>query len=174
MRNGDLPVWRCIPWRFVDAFLADYYFHPQSMIEASAIRQYLQTQINQDELTEWYVSVRTRPEARRGLGVEPAMPVNGTPVARIGRTRLRNTPQSIGSLVNPATVAGDSGDELVGLAAEQIQAARDEAAASSVRGDFPWILRGKRDKREGLLLLYPISPVLDAREQRAHQAASVR
>ena len=75
---------------------------------------------------------------------------------RISRTRLRNTPSSIGSLVNPATFDGlpRSGDEEIGLTDEQLAAARAQAEAV---GSFPSALRRQRSPRNALLLLYPIS-----------------
>jgi len=121
-----------------------------------AVRQYLQAQIRQDELVEWCVSLCGRGHEEL-LGTEPALSVAGVPVNRISRTRLRSPPYSIGSLVNPATRGGEpgTGDEEVGLTPEQLAAARAEARET---GDFPRALRRQRDRREGLLLLYPISP----------------
>jgi hypothetical protein len=59
--------------------------------------------------------------------------------------------------VNPATQGGatGSGDEEVGLMDEQLVAARAQADAI---GSFPLALRRQRSPRQGLLLLYPISP----------------
>lgn len=122
-----------------------------------AIREYLQTQVRQDELVEWCVSIRGRSICERLLGTEPALGVAGRPANRISRTRLRVTPYSIGSLVNPTTLVGElgTGDEAIGLTREQLEASRAEALQT---GDFPQALRRQRSRREGLLLLYPISP----------------
>jgi len=81
--------------------------------------------------------------------------VNGSPMNRISRSRKQNPVNDIGSLVNPATLNKTGGDEEIGLTAEQMASARTEANEGL---DFPRALRKQRSRREGLLLLYPISP----------------
>lgn len=155
--TGVQPVWKGVPWQAVDTFLTDYRFDPRATHEMGAIRQYLQAQVRQGELTEWCVSVRGNATPDSNLGTEPRLAVGGTPPNRIGRTRLKSALHSIGSLVTPATMAGElgSGDETVGLTAEQLQAAREEAR---VIHNYPLALRHQRSSQEGLLLVYPISP----------------
>lgn len=126
-----------------------------------AIRQYLQAQARQDELVEWMVAIPGLSAPDNQLGTEPLLAVRGVPANRIGRTRLRNKPYDIGTLVNPATLDGTprSGDEEIGLTDEQLDAARTAAQADSdPRGRFPRALRRARSSRQGLLLLYPVSP----------------
>jgi len=151
------PVWQGVPWQTVDNFLSQYRFDPRGTNEMGAIRQYLQAQVRQDELVEWWVSIRGRTSHDVALGTAPALTVPGQVVNRISRTRLKNTPYSIGSLINPATLDGEpgSGDEEVGLTPSQLEAAREEARNA---GNFTLALRRQRNKRHGLLLLYPISP----------------
>jgi hypothetical protein len=155
--NDGIPSWRQVPWRIIDAFLAEYQFDARGTNDAGAMREYLKRQVDQDELLDWYVSVRSIIKSDRELGVEPLLQVRGQPVARISRTRLRGVPHSIGSLVEP-TARGKpigTGDEEIGLTEEDLRAAREEAGRT---GDFPRALRRRRDPREGLLLIYPISP----------------
>jgi hypothetical protein len=158
---GSEATWVGMPWQTVDAFLARYRFDPRGSHEMGAIRQYLQAQVQQDELVEWCVSIRGRGTVDAQLGTDGALHVGGSPINRIGRTRLRNTPYSIGSLVNPATLSGTpgSGDEEVGLTDEQRAAARAAAWAQPENArSFPLELRRQRGARQALLLLYPISP----------------
>lgn len=152
-----LPTWIEVPWQIIDAFLERYKFDPRGPHEMGAIRQYLQAQVRQDELVEWYVSIRGRSKRNEKLGFEPAMAVRGESMPRISRTRLKNPTYSIGSLVSPATLGGEpgTGDEELGLTQDQLAAARAIAAET---GNFPWALRRQRSRRQGLLLLYPISP----------------
>ncbi|MBX9791400.1 MAG: Z1 domain-containing protein [Pirellulales bacterium] len=155
--NDQIPSWRHVPWRVIDAFLAEYQFDARGTNDASAIREYLKRQTEHDELLEWCVSLRALASPGGELGIEPALPIRGQPVARISRTRLRGVPHSIGSLVEP-TARGKpigSGDEEIGLTEQELRDAREEANQT---GDFPSALRRRRNPAEGLLLLYPISP----------------
>jgi len=155
------PVWSGIPWQTVDGFLSRYRFDPRGSHEIGAIRQYVQAQAKQDELVEWVIAMPGLSRPDRRLGTEPLLSVRGVPVNRIGRTRLKDKPYDIGSLVNPATLDGGprSGDEEIGLTNEQLAAARAAALIDTEqRGRFPRALRRQRSKRQGLLLLYPISP----------------
>lgn len=151
------PVWGDVAWQTVDAFLSRYRFDPRGSHEMGAIRQYLQAQARQDELVEWTIAMPGLAAPDAVLGTEPLLAVRGTPANRISRTRLRNKPYDIGTLVNPATAgaAPGTGDEEIGLNAEQLAAAR---AGIEEAGSFPRALRRQRSSRQGLLLLYPISP----------------
>jgi len=149
------PVWSGVPWQTIDTFLSRYCFDPRGTNEIGAIRQYIQAQARQDELVEWTVSIRGLSSTDERLGVEPALMVDGIPINRISRSRKQSPANDIGSLVNPATLSKRGGDEEIGLTAVQLASARTEANEGS---DFPRALRGQRSRREGLLLLYPISP----------------
>jgi len=149
------PVWSGVPWQTIDTFLSQYCFDPRGINEMGAVRQYIQEQTRQDELIEWVISIRGLNARNDQLGIEPLLLVNGSPVNRISRSRLRNPLYSIGSLVNPATRGKSGGDEEIGLTNEQLATARAEANEEE---SFPRALRRQRSLREGLLLLYPISP----------------
>jgi hypothetical protein len=151
------PVWSEVPWQTVDTFLSRYRFDPRGSHEMGAIRQYLQAQVSQDELVEWIIAMPCLSTPDSQLGTEPLLAVRGIPANRISRTRLRNKPYDIGTLINPATAgaAPGTGDEEIGLAREQLAAAR---AGIEEAGSFPRALRRQRSSRQGLLLVYPISP----------------
>ncbi len=120
------PVWRNVPWQAIDTFLSDYRVDPRSTLELGAVRQYLQRQARQEELLEWWVSVRGRTALDDELGGEPMLSVEGAPMNRIARTRLRSAPHSIGSLVNPAVLGSEpgTGDEETGLTREEMDGRR--------------------------------------------------
>jgi hypothetical protein len=149
-------VWDGINGREIDDFLAAYSIDPRSsFMDAGAVRQYINQQMQQDELIRWKVGVISQASARdvENLGIQGARGVN-----TITRTRERSNPRSIGVLINPATAGGRPGvgDEEIGLTEGQIQRAR----ANAERGGFRTLgkaLRAERDRGEGLLLLYPIS-----------------
>lgn len=151
------PEWRNVPWQTVDAFFSQYKFDPRGSNEMGAIRQYLQVQTQQDELVEWVISMPVLSTTDSRLGTEPLLSISGTPVNRISRTRLSKKAYDIGSLVNPASVDKEpgSGDEEIGLTDEQLAAAR---ASVTETVNFPNALRHQRSSRQGLLLVYPISP----------------
>jgi hypothetical protein len=159
--TASKPVWTDVPWQTVDAFLSRYQFDPRGSHEIAAIRQYLQAQARQDELVEWLIAMPNLLAADTSLGTEPSLSVLGAPANRMSRTRLQNKPYDIGTLVNPATLDGAlrSGDEEIGFTDQQLAAARAEALTDTdQRGRFPRALRRQRSARQGLLLLYPISP----------------
>jgi len=155
-RNGRL-IWPDVNWRLVDEFLSQYSVDPRSsFIDVASIRQYIAEQVKQEELVFWTVGVVG--QGTRSLDSENLDIVGHRAVNTIGRTRLSDRPHSIGVLTNPATGDGapGSGDEEIGLTDKQILRAR--ANASSGRfGDLGIALRSERDRREGLILLYPIS-----------------
>lgn len=157
LSRSSRPVWSNVPWQTVDIFFSNYHFDPRGCNEIGAIRAYLQAQTQQEELIEWFVSIIGLSIADPILGIEPLLSVSGIPINRISRTRLRSKPYDIGTLVNPATLSGPigSGDEEIGLSERQLIAAR---ATIDQAGSFPQALRRQRDPKQGLLLLYPISP----------------
>lgn len=166
--NASQPAWMGVPWQIVDGFLSRYLLDPQGSNEMGAVRQYIQEQVRQDELVEWCVSVRGRNSLDQQLGAEPALASAGSPINRISRTRLRSAPNSIGSLINPATLGGAprAGDEEIDLTDEQLHDARAGAAAI---GSFPKALRRQRSPQRGLLLLYPISPYSQPRTEEGNR-----
>lgn len=160
VRKPNRLIWAEIPWQTVDGFLGTYCLHPDSRYDMGAIRQYLTKQTSENrELTEWSVAIVELASPDPLLGVEPGLAVDGRAVNRIARTRLRDSTDSIGTLVNPATLHNNAdGDEAIGLTAEQVQMALEKTQA---RGDPRMLgrtLREQRSRRNGLLVLYPISP----------------
>ena len=155
--SSSCPVWANVAWQTVDTFLSRYRFDPRGSHEMVAIRQYLQAQAAQDELVEWVIAIPGLSQPDYQLGIEESLTVSELPANRISRTRLRNKPYDIGTLVNPATLTGvpGTGDEEIGLTSEQLTVAR---ATAEEAGSFPRALRRQRSSRQGLLLLYPISP----------------
>ena len=154
--TGDRsPVWSGVAWQTIDTFFSRYCFDPRGTNEIGAVRQYIQAQARQDELVDWTVSIRGLRSRDERLGAESALVVAGIPMNRISRSRKQNPANDIGSLVNPATLNAAGGDEEIGLTADQLTAARTDANAGL---EFPRALRRQRSRREGLLLLYPISP----------------
>jgi hypothetical protein len=150
------PTWHGVPWPTIEGFLRLYAVDPRSPFDVEAIRVYVQQRVRHGELVRWWVSLRGRPTYEPSLGTEAALAPRGVPVNLISRTRLKSVPKSIGSLISPATLGKKpgSGDEEVGLTDDVLREARDDARSS---GDLPTALRSRRDKAEGLLLLYPIS-----------------
>jgi hypothetical protein len=117
------------------------------------------------ELIHWTVSIVHSKYDESQYSVDFGNEYVG-PVTAITRSRLKDDDLSIGVLMNPATSAGFRlGDESIGLSTEQIAAAedrynKDHSLDPADRANVTpgYALREQRDKREGLLLIYPISP----------------
>jgi hypothetical protein len=161
------PIWQDVPWASVVGFLRNFNSAQEaSSFDALTIAAYIQKMaMGHSELTRWTVSIvhgQSEP-TRHQVDFRNA---HVGPVTAMTRSRLKSDDLSIGVLLNPAG-AGNfrAGDESVGLSDEQVSAAealyaKDQALAVDERaGVTPGLaLRQQRDKTEGLLLLYPISP----------------
>jgi Z1 domain len=150
-------IWSGVNWRTIDGFLSQYSVDPRSsFMDMTSIRQYIAEQVKQDELVSWTVAVIGQ-EART-LDTENLSIVRHPSVNTISRTRLKDRPHSVGVLTNPATINNPpgSGDEEIGLSDEQLLRARANATNGRF-GDLGTALRSERDRREGLLLVYPLS-----------------
>jgi hypothetical protein len=150
-------VWSGVSARTVDEFLATYRPDPRSsFVNFDSLRKYISTQVQQGELTQWRVGIIS--QSNRALDSENLSVRGFDQINTIGRTRLKVTPHSIGVLINPATADGSvgGGDEEIGLSQEQILQARSRLSEKEF-DDLGTALRAERDKREGLLLIYPIS-----------------
>lgn len=164
-------IWTGINWRMIDAFLSEYSVDPRSsFLDITAVRQYIAAQVRQDELTEWTVAVVS--QVNRSLDAEDLQILGHPLVNTIGRTRLKDRPHSVGVLVNPATSqnAPGSGDEEIGLSEEQRLRARANFANGEF-ADFGSALRSERDRRDGLLLVYPISKQSKPRDNSTQRIA---
>jgi len=156
MIGGSKPVWSGVSWEAVHDFLAQYAFDPRSIYEKEALRQYIRQQAQNGELVDWHVAIRGRENFSESLGTEPSIIIGGNEINRISRTRLKSAPNSIGTLVNPATLESPgNGDEEIGISQADVDGAREGSINNT---QFKETLRRCRDRREGLLLLYPISP----------------
>ena len=155
----DWPIWTDVDWREVDRFLSEYWCEPGAgMMDAALIRAYIKGQVPHNELLRWTVCVCT--QASQALGAEDLGIAARGAINTLARTRLRKNPRSIGSLVNPATLnrTPGSGDEEIGMTAQEQLEARTEAADSDGRITLGDALRRRRNQRDGgLLLIYPIS-----------------
>lgn len=157
--RGDWPAWTNIAWREVDRFLAEYWTVPSAgMMDVTLIREYIHSQVRHNELINWTIWVCTQSSSvadTEDLGI-----AGHTRINTISRTRLAKRPHSIGSLVNPATLGRTpgSGDEEIGLMAQQQLEARTEAGDDENTTTLGEALRRRRSQRDGgLLLIYPIS-----------------
>ena len=148
---GGVHTWDNVGVGDVLGFLTKYNTDASAeSFDLHTIREYIGAKSRAGELTSWWVSIRGASNDENGevdLGI-----AGHSLVGTITRTKLRLSTSSIGSLINPATRT-KAGDEMVGLSADQI------AAAKIAEGEeaFGYKLRGTRDPREGLLLIYPIS-----------------
>jgi hypothetical protein len=140
------PMWRGVPWEKVVEFLTDYQMDPSATrVRQDLLLDYLRRQAERGELLEWVVGVMGQERLEERLH-EIDLGVSGIPrISLIERTRLDGS-NSLGVITSPAHLA-------LGLPEDRLQ----EARARDGRTLSGSALRRLRDKREGLLLIYPIS-----------------
>jgi hypothetical protein len=72
------------------------------------------------------------------------------------RSMEKDSPRSIGTLITPLSPLFDKGDELIDFSDEMVAEAKKLKASESLKsGDAARMIRGPK---EGLMLIYPISP----------------
>ena len=149
-------TWTDVDWHEVDAFLDDYHtFAGSTRFVTDRVRTYLQAQAGRHgELVRWTVAVRGLLSTVPELGDEELGVGDGRRVACITRNREAASNTSIGTLIDPVSVAG-RGDEDLDLPEEARRAAAAEARGQ--KGIYPLALRAQRSPQQGLLLIYPIS-----------------
>ena len=144
------PSWSGVDPRLVMQFLTDFYVIPQTAIDPRPVVDYIDKQLQNGELTRWRVllscarDLRDEPVWSENLGV-----VGSPRVPLIARSRLKNDPTSLGVVTEPT-------DELLGLTADDIRAADDDARDNKYTSRAE-AYRAYRDPAEGLLMVYPIS-----------------
>jgi hypothetical protein len=146
--NGR-PGWSEVPVDFVQEFLDNFWVMEQTAIHPPTVRSYIHAQTRQGELIRWRVLVSIQKTPTEALGTANLGIERVGEVGLINRSRLGKDPTSLGVITDPD-------DELFGLSDKDIADA-DEAFAN---GEFPTrgkAYRSRRDPREGLLILYPIS-----------------
>lgn len=142
--------WSGVPARSVLAFISTFLSHPQAGFDPDAIAKYIEEQTSKGELVSWHILIAGSRRANADLGTVN-LHVAGTPeVGMISRTRKRKDPTSLGVVTTPE-------DESFGLSEAQIRRAQEQYDSGQA-DRLSDALRAERDAREGLLVLYPISP----------------
>ena len=158
-RSDSLPTWRNVDWREIERFLGDgeYQTHEDATrFVGPRVREYIVSQATRHgELIRWWVTVRGL-QKPSPLGEED-LHINQWPaIPCIARNREAASETSIGTLVNPVSRDGH-GDEDTGLSDDDRQWAREWSQQNGV--SYAISLRRRRPREEGLLILYPISPL---------------
>lgn len=151
-------LWRGISSEEVVKFVRHFQTVPDAKrFNPNNISSYIDDQRNpldgDPELLTWNVAVVGRTidaslgEERFGLDV---------PIGRIMRSMEKDSPRSIGTLITPLSQVFDKGDELIDFSDEMIaEAIKLKASESLKSGDAARMIRSPK---EGLILIYPISP----------------
>ena len=144
--DGGPSMWRSVSWRKVVGFLEAYHTDPTAVrVNRALLLDFLSAQAEQGELVEWVVGVMGQDKKVDRLGTID-LKIQGVPrVNLIERTRLKDQ-QSLGVITSETHQA-------LGLTPDQIDRAR-LAPGERPSGKR---LREQRPKREGLLLIYPVS-----------------
>lgn len=158
------PSWENVESYRATDFLTQFRVMPQTAIDPTSVVAYITKQRGNGELTRWRVLLACSQELRDEPLWKEDLGVFGMPeVPLIGRTRKKNDPTSLGVVTDP-------GDELLGLSAEDIRAAQEEARDGRYESEAE-AYRAHRDPNEGLLMIYPISA---AAEPRKHSTTRIR
>lgn len=156
--NPSKLLWRGISSEEVVKFVRHFQTVPDAKrFNPNNIASYIDDQRNplegDPELLSWNVAVvgrttdATLGEEHFGLDV---------PIGRIMRSMEKDSPRSIGTLISPLSPAFDKGDELIDFSDEMIAEAKKLKEHESLKaGDAA---RMVRSPKEGLLLIYPVSP----------------
>jgi Z1 domain len=158
------PSWTGADPNLIIDFLSRFEVLPQAAIDPKSVVDYIYEQLQNGELTRWKVLLSCAKEARSEPIWNENLDVSSLrTVPLIARSRLKNDPTSLGVVTDP-------GDELIGLTAEDIQVADDEARDGKYTSKAE-AYRAHRDPTEGLLMLYPISA---AAEQLKNSTTRIR
>lgn len=145
------PTWANADPALVIQFLQAFSVAEERKFDRDSLIDYIQAQIKAGELVRWRVLLACGSKTSDDpLWSEDLHVAGRGRVPLITRTRMVQDPTSMGVVTDPP-------DELVGLSAEVIAAAKDTYR------EYPGLTlsvrqREQRDPAEGLLMVYPISP----------------
>lgn len=154
------PIWSNVPSAAITQFVQAFSLEQERKFDAGSLVDYIQAQVKQGELVRWRVLLACGSRASDDALWSEDLHVAGRGrIPLITRTRMKQDPTSMGVVTDP-------GDELVGLSANAIEAARER------HREFPGLTlsvrqREARDPAEGLLIVYPISPASEPDSRRA-------
>jgi hypothetical protein len=149
--------WSNVPSSKVVDFLNRYVTSESATkFRSQTIADYIVRLNSEEELLSWTIAVQGRKQISETLGAFN-LGIDADLVGNIERNLDEGNDLSIGTLINPATRNKNSGDELIGISEELIEAARKESELEE-NLSFPVALRSKRNRNQGLLTVYPISP----------------
>ncbi|MDE0067438.1 MAG: Z1 domain-containing protein [Acidimicrobiaceae bacterium] len=158
LEEGEPPIWRSVPFELVTRYLGSFVTSGERFDSFPLIAYINRMANDHNELSRWWVSIRTRRTMLSSLG-SIDLGVQGGPVNAISRSRLKHDRGSLGALANPVTVEGGAGDEIVGLDEDVVESVRENFRSSTNQDNtrFSTLLRSHRNPEEGLLCIYPVS-----------------
>jgi hypothetical protein len=144
----NMPTWEGLASDLVIGFLEQYQVDPGVRnIYLPLIIKYIRFQNDRSELDKWTVILRGRDTLDATLGSLNFYP--DRPVPMVSRSRLRNDQDSLGVITSP-------GDETLDLDEDEMRRLKQYREDHSSIGINP-AARVVRDRRKGLLLIYPVS-----------------
>jgi hypothetical protein len=152
-------LWSRVPGRSVAEFLGSLAFPPENYdIEGHRLAAYIEEQIRAGELTDWTIFMPTGDETEVELGGRTFRSIKRSPRA----DRSTTSRFIVRSILNPPDEAIDlSADEFAEALRQTNDARRLSGAVETGRPSGPSVraVRGRRPQN-GLLLLYPLDPVI--------------
>ncbi|MFI9269883.1 Z1 domain-containing protein [Kitasatospora sp. NPDC052896] len=142
--------WQGVSPELVICFLQNFRFFEQVDFDPDAVVDYIQARLRHGELVSWRIMVSYRQGTGQDEETIDLAITDHSQISMVRRSRLAKDPTSLGVVTVPE-------DELFGLTEQQ----RESALQRHANGEFTSLgdaYRSERSGREGLLVLYPISP----------------
>lgn len=152
-------IWSGVSAQSVVTLLEAFRTHPDSRkMRTGLLASYIKAQISRDELVEWTVALVSKDDDRSDK--DGRFPLDDCKVRLTVRTPSASASEnySIGRLVSPRDEAIDLDDAQFAEALARTPAPSSEAkTAKSKKVPSGPAIREVRDKKKGLLLIYPLS-----------------
>ena len=150
-------IWKQVFGSKIIDFLTNYQAHPNARLaNTRSLVDYIQAQLKQNELTSWTIALISKSKAENkhniaGLevGLTRRENVSGSSLSeyRLSKSRLLNPPDEMLDFSLPDQ------EEIIRITRERSK--KPDSKSKTPNGN---VIRGMRNPRNGLLLIYPLDP----------------
>lgn len=150
-------IWKQVSGSKIVDFLTNYQSHPDARLaNTRSLIDYIQTQLEQNELVSWTIALISKSKAENKYsiaGLEVGLTRRDNVAApslseyRLSRSRLLNPPDEM------LDFSPSDKEEIIRITRERSK--KPDSKSKTPNGN---VIRGMRNPRNGLLLLYPLDP----------------